>query len=248
MKKLTRIGIIIGGLILSFTLIDAQDIQRLREVKPQPEFRQEMVKLKYIDPEDLTSLLNPYRSVSGTIWAARDANKNNILIVRDTPGIVEKILSLIKDVDVKPADLLFTVQLVLGSESGEDKTDENLKNDPVIKEIKNLLKYRSFTLLDSNIIRTIEREASQITLGKNGEYSLYLKPRYIKDDKEENIQAEIQFGYNFSGQQRTNLIMSTLIIKPGEKTVVGVSKMQTPAAPQAGDRGLILVISGKILK
>jgi hypothetical protein len=84
-----------------------------------------------------------------------------------------------------------------------------------------------------------------VTLGKQGQYLLYLNPKYIKDEKEENIQTEIQFGYYFPGQQRTSLIESTLLMKPGEKTVVGVSK---PQGMEDVDKGLILIISGKILK
>jgi hypothetical protein len=39
----------------------------------------------------------------------------------------------------------------------------------------------------------------------------------------------------------TDLIGTTLNIKPGDKTVVGVSKLD------GGDKGLILIISGKIV-
>jgi len=245
MKKKLWIILVIGLFLFTGVSALAGDAGLQKDTKPQPQLRKELVRLKYIDANDVQMLLMSFRSREGSISLSRDANKNSLLVISDTPENVDKMLALIKEIDVKPAELLFTVQLVLGSESGEEKTDDSLKNDPVIKEIRSLLKYKNFTLLDSNLIRTIEREPSQVTLGKQGQYLLYLNPKYIKDEKEENIQTEIQFGYYFPGQQRTSLIESTLLMKPGEKTVVGVSK---PQGMEDVDKGLILIISGKILK
>lgn len=142
----------------------------------------------------------------------------------------------------KPAEILFTVQLILGSVSDEDRTDESLKNDPVIKEIRSLMKYRNFLLLDTSVVRSKEREPAQAILGKQGQYILFLKPTFDKDDKAENIRTEIRFGYNFPDQKSADLIQSTLTLKPGERTVLGVSK---PQGIEPVDQGLILIISGK---
>jgi hypothetical protein len=149
---------------------------------------------------------------------------------------------------VKPAEIFFQVQLVLGSESEKEETDKALRNDPVIKELQSLLKLKSFALLDDDGFRVKEGETSHLPLGKNDEYLLIIKPRLIKSDKEETIEAEVRFGYSFAGQPRMNLISSILTMKPGEKTVVGVSKTPTLAYPPNPDRGLILIIAGKILK
>ena len=145
----------------------------------------------------------------------------------------------------KPAEILFTVQLILGSVSDEDRTDESLKNDPVIKEIRSLMKYRTFLLLDSSLVRSKEREPVEAILGKQRQYILFLKPTFDKDDKDENIRTEIRFSYNFPGQKGTDLIQSTLALKPGERTVLGVSK---PQGIEPVDQGLILIISGKFVR
>jgi hypothetical protein len=145
----------------------------------------------------------------------------------------------------KPAEVLFTVQLILGSATGEDRTDESLKNDPVIKEIRSLLQYRNFSLLDSSVVRSKEREPVQAILGKERQYILFLKPIVHKDDKDETIQTEIRFGYNFPGQKGMELIQSTIVLKPGERTVVGVSK---PQGTEPVDQGLILIITGTLTR
>ncbi len=142
----------------------------------------------------------------------------------------------------KPAEILFTVQLILGSVSDEDRTDESLKNDPVIKEIRSLMKYRTFLLLDTSLVRSKVREPVQAILGKQRQYILFLNPTF---DKDENIRTEIRFSYNFPGQKGTDLIQSTLSMKSGERTVLGVSK---PQGIEPVDQGLILIISGKFVR
>jgi hypothetical protein len=253
MKKHAGLGsmtaclLAVSGLVFSGEA-PQQKIPPLQVKNEQAQFRKELVKLKYIDAQDAFQLLLAYRSYAGSINIARDANKNSMLVLYDAPDVIDKMLALVKEIDIKPAELLFTVQLVLGSESGEEKTDDSLKNDPVIRDIRNFLKYKTFSLLDTTLVRTMEREDSQVRFGKNGEYSLELKPKFIKDEKEENIQTEIQLRYYFGspnppgGRVEGNLIRTTLTMKSGEKTVVGVSKMSD------SDKGLILIISGKVVK
>jgi hypothetical protein len=253
MNKYAGLGLMTAYLLVISSLVFSgedpqQKIPPLQVKNEQAQFRKEIVKLKYVDAQDAFQLLLAYRSYAGSITIARDTNKNSLLVLYDTPEIVDKMLDLVKEIDIKPAELLFTVQLVLGSESGEEKTDDSLKNDPVIRDIRNFLKYKSFSLLDTTLVRTMEREDSQVRFGKNGEYSLELKPKYIKDEKEENIQTEIQLRYYFGspspsgGRAEGNLIRTTLTMKSGEKTVVGVSKMSD------SDKGLILIISGRVVK
>jgi len=153
-----------------------------------------------------------------------------------------------QDAGVKPAAIFFQVQLVLGSESEKEETDKALRNDPVIKELRSLLKLKSFALLDDDGFRAKEGETSRLPLGKNDEYLLIIKPRLGKGDKEGTIEAEVRFGYSFPGQPRMNLISSLLTMTPGQKTVVGVSKTPTLSFPPNPDRGLILIITGKIVE
>lgn len=243
MKKSMPIGLAAAFVLLFSGLGFSKD--GVPQKVAAPPVRKELIKLKYIDATDIMMLLQSYRSRDGLINMSRDANKNNLVVISDSPEVVEKMIALIKEVDIKPAELLFTVQLVLGTEAAEEKTDDSLKNDPVIKEIRNLLRYKNFSLLDTTLVRTMEREDSQVRFGKNGEYSLSLRPKYIKDEKEENIQTEIKLGYSMTitNAAQNYLIMTTLTMKSGEKTVVGVSKMAG-----SSDRGLILIISGKIVK
>ena len=212
--------------------------------------RKEIVKLKYVRADIIQTLLYSYVSRDGRI--VFNPNLPTVLSVSDTPENVEKILAAIREIDIKPADVLFTIQLVLGSEA-DAQTDAELQSDPIIKELRQLLRYKGYTLLDSSFIRVVNRESASVILGPKAEFEFVLKPDVAGDAKapviktevrlRQIIRAAIQESATMKAAQAivTTLIESTLNIKSGDRTVVGVSKLD------GGDKGLILIISGKIV-
>jgi type II secretory pathway component GspD/PulD (secretin) len=210
--------------------------------------RKEIVKLKYVRAQDIQNLLYGYVSREGRVQF--NPNMPGILQISDTPENVEKILAAIREIDVKPPDVQFTVQLVLGSET-DAATDAELQNDPVVKELRKLLRYKGYTLLDATLLRVVNRENASVVLGPKAEFELALRPDVAGDAKSSVIKTEVrlrQIAWTKSAEEKaesvrkvTTPIESTLNIKSGERTVVGVSKLD------GGDKGLILIISGKIV-
>jgi hypothetical protein len=217
--------------------------------------RKEIVKLKYVRADIIQTLLYSYVSRDGRI--VFNPNLLTVLSVSDTPENVEKILAAIREIDIKPADVLFTVQLVLGSEA-DAQTDAELQSDPIVKELRRLLRYKGYTLLDSSFIRVVNRESASVILGPKAEFEFVLKPDVAGDAKAPVIKTEVRLrqiiralkrsfapdGTETTPQPVTNtttLIETSLNIKSGDRTVVGVSKLD------GGDKGLILIISGKIV-
>jgi hypothetical protein len=212
--------------------------------------RKEIVKLKYVRADVIKTLLYSYVSRYGVI--VFNPNLPTVLSVSDTPENVEKILAAIREIDVKPADVLFTVQLVLGSEV-DAQTDGDLQADPIIKELRKLLRYKGYTLLDSTLVRIINRERASVVLGPKAEFEFVLKPDVAGDAKAPVIKTEVRLVQVIraatpetatmkAAQPIVNILIETsLNIKSGDRTVVGVSKLD------GGDKGLILIISGKIV-
>ena len=249
--KRNRIFLLAALFVLALAAAAFAEDREDGQTKTEPQMRKEMVKLKYVRSGDAMQLLMAYRSMNGRVSNSRDANENEILVMNDTPEIVDKMLSLIKEIDVKPDEIQFMVQIVIGSEAAEDKGDEALKNDPVIRELRGVLKYKTFSALDGTTLRVIEGERAEAKVGTKGEYSLRLVPKLIRDGATELIRADVEFyrpvwaplAPNSQNPQMVNndLVRTTLMLKPGEKTVVGVSKSDA-------DKGLILIISGKVTK
>jgi hypothetical protein len=244
MKKAFSIAAV---LVLSFVLLGAGLGQ-----ENKPKMRQEIIKLKYIDREEirlvLSTFLSPYGRISPT-------EKSGLLTISDIPENVEKILAVIRELDVKPADIQFTIQLILASTEGDPgRPDELGKDDPLIRELRSLLNFKFFYPLDSSFIRALDREYSEVTMGREAELRLDLKPKYIKEDKEDVIQVEARLSKIFpvayapgatqtqSPYSSMTLLTSNFTMKSGDKTVVGVSKLD------GGDKGLILIITGKIVR
>jgi len=237
MKKAFWITVV---LILSFFLIGAATGQENR-----PKMRQEIVKLKYIDKEDILNVLYTFVSREGRI---SPSPSSGLLTISDYPENVEKILAVIRELDVKPADIQFTIQLILAS-TGEEpgKSADRIMDDPLIQELRSLLSFKFFYPLDSSFIRALDREESEITMGERAELRLQLRPKHIREEKEDLIQVEarlykiVPVNYAPGAFSSVALLTSNFTMKSGDKTVVGVSKLD------GGDKGLILIITGKIV-
>lgn len=227
----------------------AEDVTQEAKPAAKPPFKTELIRLKYFSSMQMMSLARTYLSRESQVTPGPDAK---ILVVSDYPENVEKLLQAIRQVDVKPADLQFTVQLILGSDT-EEKSGEQVPTDPVMRELRNLLKYKVYSLLDTSLIRAMDNADTQVRMGEKAEFEFYIKPKVIKDEKGSLIQMEVRLRQiriagvppNATSSKveyiTTDLIGTTLNLKPGDKTVVGVSKLD------GGGKGLILIISGKIV-
>ena len=225
----------------------------------KPEMKKEFVKLKYIKAEQVQVLLRGFQSQYGRIYVNDELN---VVTIQDIPEIIDKMLLLVKELDVKPADILFTVDLILGSMTpGQEKTqDKKLASDPVIKELKRVLNYKYFKRIDTSLLRVQDGKYSEQRMGGGGlDLELRLTPRHVKEEREDTFQLGVRLRQHIKAQReksakaakgfitlsearRLNLISTTLAIKSGERTVIGVSRLD------GGDKALILIISGKIVK
>ena len=231
-------------------VLASEEAAQTKDASTPPEVKKELVKLKFVTGNDILPLIQTFLDLRYE-RINMDSSKK-ILTLSATPENIEKMKQVIREVDVKPADLLFTVQLVLGSEAGGEGTDP-IQSDPLIKELRGLLRYKSYTLLDSSMVRVVNREWASIVLGKKAEFEFQLRPVVAGDAKTPIIKTELMLKQTVrAGTPETDTmkavqpvvntpIMSTLNIKSGERTVVGVSKLD------GGDKGLILIISGKII-
>ena len=223
----------------------------------KPELKTEFVKLKYIKARQVQSLLTGYQSMYGRI---RIQDELNIITIQDTPEIVGMVLALLKKIDVKPVDILFTVDLILGiGESSKDASnvsrllkakehDKKLESDPLIKELKKVLSYKYYNKVGSSFLRVQDGGYSDHRIGGSDlDLELRLVPRYVREEKEDVFQLELRLrqftGYVHEGIKKYQTLINTpLTIKSGERTVVGVSKLD------GGDKALILILQGKIVK
>ncbi|NIM58144.1 MAG: hypothetical protein GTO16_04270 [Candidatus Aminicenantes bacterium] len=247
----------IGILCVFFLLIGITFSLYALEEERKPELKKEFVKLKYVEADEVHKVLRSFQSQYGRITSNDDLN---IITVQDTPEIVDKMLSLIKEIDVKPVDILITLDLILGSMDSVEIPDllegkqskKTLESDPIIKELKNILGYSQYYKIDSSFLRIQDDSYSEVKLGGHDlDLRLRLEPHYVKEDKGDTFRLELRLIQHFIGikterierkEREIVLIGTTLTVKSGERTVVGVSKLD------GGNRALILILSGKVIK
>lgn len=217
----------------------------------KPQLRKEIVQVRYLDVASVSNLISVYRSSYGRIQWIRE---RNAIIIEDTPESVEKLLSILKEIDVKPLDVQFTVDLIMGAldSTSAGFSDKEIKSDPVLRELSSLLRYKAFKSLDSAIIKVQDNSRSRQRIGGEGlSFILEMYPRYIKEEKADTFQVKLELDqykpvvFSPEGKElrsSTIVIDTTFSLKSGERTVVGVSKLD------GGDKALILIISGKVIK
>ncbi len=220
-----------------------------RQESSAPPMREEVVKLNYVRVNDIVPIIGAIVSREGNV---RPSPNQPFLIIRDHPENVEKMLAVIRSLDVKPVDMSFTVRLILASAADDVRTDDSLAGDPVIKELRSFLRYKNFALLDTSLVRAVDRQRSRVTLGtKETEFVLELDPVYVREETGDLLRVGVELSQRMGfikaegGGDRLYqkmLIESNLSLKSGESAVVGVSKMD------GGDKGLVLIISGKVVK
>ncbi|MDH4270895.1 MAG: hypothetical protein OEW18_02840 [Candidatus Aminicenantes bacterium] len=243
MKKAFRTAVVLA---LAFVLTGAGLGQ-----ESKPKMRQEIVKLNYIDRQEILTILQSYTSREGRI----NLSPMGLLGINDYPENVEKILAVVRELDVKPADIQFSIQLIMASAEGDPgRSDALVKDDPLIKDLRSLLNFKFYYPLDSSFVRALHGEDSEVTMGPEAELKLALRPKHIKEDREDLIQVEARLSKIIpvayapgatetrSPYSSITLLTSNFTMKSGEKTVVGVSKLD------GGDKGLILIITGKIVR
>jgi hypothetical protein len=210
--------------------------------------RKEIVRLKYVRAIYIKDFLYPFASREGHVVS--NPETPDILALSDLPENIEKMLAAIREIDVKPPDVLFTVQLVMGSET-EATTDAELQGEPVIKELRKLLRYKGYTLLDATMVRGMDRERAEIVMGRKAEFQLEIRPEVAREKPLDNINLKLRLVQVLESpvmkdgkvdSSAKDLIRSQLNLKSGDKAVVGVSKLD------GGDKGLILIVSAKVVE
>jgi len=219
--------------------------------------KQEMIKLKYVEAENMKKLLVPFWGPQTRISVD---SKSRVLVISDNPDNLARILEAIRKIDTKPKDLIFTIQLIIASES-EGPVAPELKNDPLIKELQKLLRFKTYQFLDVTMVRAVDGQRSSITFGPNNQFTLSLDPEVSEESNLGNIRLRVFFSQVRAELLRqveditkrdwvtitpVILIDTHLNLRSGDRAVVGVSRLKEESQIEGNNKGIIMIITGKI--
>jgi hypothetical protein len=227
-------------------------------------FKGKIFEIKYRDPMGVIRVVQPLGS--GFKGATMSVNPEfKTLTVRDFPENIAAIEEAIKRLDTPEAprpDIEFSVHVLIASTAAGNREDYPAELTDVVTQLKSALKYKSYTLMTSGIHRAKEGPGrvdnsgvaesnlfSSVPTPPNPifyEYSL----GSISIDSAAGA-ATVQIGeFRFNMRVPLNLgaqvqyqnvgFRSPVGLRQGERVVVGSTTM--------GDKGLVVVVSAKLLK
>lgn len=173
-----------------------------------------------------------------SVSPSREFNTITLNGSAETIKVAEAILEKY-DTPRRQAEFLLRV---IEAGAGVDKAASDAV-ELVPAELKSMLKYNRYTLLDSAVLRGMEAENIRIALGGNlGGYLLFKM-------RDANLETDVQIlgpptnilkdGNN--NTQWPTLLNTTATLKSGETVVLGASKMR------GGNNALIVLVTAKLL-
>lgn len=227
-------------------------------------FKGKIFELKYRDPFGLAQVIRPL--ASGFKGATMSADREfRTITVRDFPENIAAIEEAIKRLDTPQAsrpDIEFSVQVLIASTAPGNREDYPAELADVVTQLKSALKYRSYTLMTSGIHRAKEG-GGQVENSGVAESNLFSSVPTPPNPIFYNYSLDsiaidsgsgaptVQVGrFRFNMRVPLNLgaqvqyenvgFQSPVGLRQGEKVVVGSTTM--------GDKGLVVVVSAKVLK
>jgi hypothetical protein len=227
-------------------------------------FKGKIFEIKYRDPFGLVQVILPLGSgFKGA--TTRVEREFRTITVRDFPENIAAMEEAIKRLDRPEAprpDIEFSVNVLIASNSATGSEDYPADLGDVIKQLKAALKYKSYALLTSGIHRAKEGGGGVSNSGV-AESNLFSSvptppnPIFFEYDIQSisidsasgsptvqlglvrfNLRVPLNMGS--SGIQYQNVgFRSPVSLRQGEKVVVGSTAM--------GDKGLVVVVSAKVL-
>lgn len=228
-------------------------------------FKTKIIEVKYRDANSLSRVI--YHLGSGFRGALVNANSGfKTITVRDFPENIAVIEEAIKRLDTPEAarpDIELHIHVLIASNSPTVSNERPAELNDVIKQLQGALAYKNYALMTSSIQRAKEGgqgvESSGVAESKlfnvdtpQGNpifYSYGLDPVTIEVGAAGDTRVQIpKFYFNMriplslgnSVQYESVGFRTPVSVREGEKVVVGTTTM--------GDKGLIVVLSAKVIR
>ncbi|HXG68879.1 MAG TPA: secretin N-terminal domain-containing protein [Blastocatellia bacterium] len=232
-------------------------------------FKNKIFELKHRNPDALLTVLRPLGSgFKGAMMTP--SSDFNTITVRDFPENIAVIEEAIKRLDVPDAprpDIEFTIHVLIASNAASGANEYPTDLGDVVKQLQRTLSYKSYSLMTSAVHRAkvgranvensgvAESKLFSVNTPQGNPIFYNYRLAEISLDKETSGEPVVQIGsLNFGMRipvvlgtstspniNHQNVGLSTAVsIQSGQKVVVGTTTM--------GDKGLIIVLTAKVLR
>jgi hypothetical protein len=229
-------GIALAGMLAAQTPPPAQT------APPAPPTEKRIFQARYADVKDLANVL-------GVFGYHIEANRDlHVLAVSAPHDVMAAIEDAIKRLDVPaaaPKDVDLIVYLVLASQQADGSGGIPAELQPVASELKGVLSFKSFRMLDTILLRTQpgnRATARGVIAGPDKTfYDFTVNPSTVTEDPKGRLIRldNLTLNLHLPGGLAAG-IYTEITVREGQKVVVGKSNMG------GADQALILVITAKV--
>jgi len=217
--------------------------ERAREEAEQQNWETRIFSVKYVDLGQLNNALSMFRAKT------QISPELHVISVRAPKEIIPAIEDAIKRLDVpqprQEAEL--TIYVIIGSDQAEPSTAIPSVLNPVINQLKGVLAYKSYRVLDTLITRGTNNSFGNATslsgtlvLSETQKPTFNFRSRFQIENPDGKTPVlrlnEMNFGLGGGGMNSAG-ISGNVEIPKGQQVVVGKATL--------GDKALILVMSAK---
>jgi hypothetical protein len=169
----------------------------------------------------------------------------NTVALNGSPENIKVAEALLEKYDTPRRQAEFLLRVIeAGSGVGADKPGPNDAVELVPAELKSMLKYNRYTLLDSAVLRGMEAEDLRLALANNLNGKLRFNVRESALEMSVDMEGPPGNIKNNNGLDVTHwprVLSTTATAKSGETVVLGASKMR------GGNNALIVLVTAKLL-
>ncbi len=227
----------------------AQTQQPPPSPQPPPAFDREavthVINMKYVNPNQFLSVLEPFRGASGARISANVELKT--LTISGKPEIVAAMEAIISKLDVNPLpekNAEITTYLLVTSEQASSTSTMPAQLGPVLKQLRSTFSYKDYQLLDTIVLRNRlgmrSSTSQQIPLPggeKRVDCNLVYTTKLAHDDKGDIVRlSDLSITIGQRG------LMTDIDVRPGQMVVVGKTTDSS-----LGNNAVIAVFSAKIV-
>jgi hypothetical protein len=252
--------------LVSGTELYAQNPQPALQNSPERVVR--VIEVKYVNPYELSVLLEPFSRSSGLVKANSQLNTITLSGSSEVVSAMEEIVRRFDVAPPKPKNIEITAYLLAASDSASPVQAMPTQLEPVLRQLRSTFAYKSYQLLETIIARSGIDFPSQsktrfsssgsipnpVAPDKRIPYSFeYIHPSLSHDEKGDSIHLEsLRLYLEFEKKQvMTNEgskifidskgFSTNLDLRAGQMVVVGKTNFDV------GNDALIAVISAKVV-
>ena len=232
---LTRIRVQRTCLLLALVAPAAVSAQQ------QPQLETRTILLRNIRAVDAARLVSPYvRAPGGGVFEAGDLQA---ITVVESPQVIARVDSLIRENDRAPAVLVFRFQLIVANDApGRDPAIESLDST-----LRGLFRYKGYHLLGEGTTSAGETENFSMTIaGGEDRFALAGEVLAVRAGTGGGVRMRVRLARATPGTFEGKPMQSETLLSTGLTVPIGQTIVLGSAAPGGPNQALILAVRPEV--